>query len=260
MCSMDNIPFQGRHQAQTVTQLRDFVGKLGGLQNEHQALRLRTYSRLLLASCCELEIDILFCDGKPLDTGLAEEISTHTRTDQFNKGLEIQQSKYLYEGLLSCRCHHNVVYLADLLQGYETSAQITAIEELVAQHAPVDLVLRLLCLVNLTAGGVKVKILENLKREILQVGVKLSMLLEDHLIIYLTTSLTDMPTSHSYLTSPLSPSLPPYLFLNQTPPRNPLLQLPLHPSRPFGNPSVFCQTPSNQRLRMCHLYIQVMRL
>ena len=30
-----------RHQAKTVSQIKDFVGKLGGLQTEHQALRLR---------------------------------------------------------------------------------------------------------------------------------------------------------------------------------------------------------------------------
>lgn len=32
---------KARLQAKTVAQLRDFVGKLGGLQGEHQALRLR---------------------------------------------------------------------------------------------------------------------------------------------------------------------------------------------------------------------------
>ena len=32
-------------QSKTVTQLRDFVGKLGGLQSEHQALRLRKSPR-----------------------------------------------------------------------------------------------------------------------------------------------------------------------------------------------------------------------
>lgn len=34
---------QRRHQAKTVAQLKDFVGKLGGLQNEHQSLGLRAY-------------------------------------------------------------------------------------------------------------------------------------------------------------------------------------------------------------------------
>ncbi|CAE6462867.1 unnamed protein product [Rhizoctonia solani] len=32
--------YDGRHKAQTVAQLKEFVGKIGGLQNEHQALRL----------------------------------------------------------------------------------------------------------------------------------------------------------------------------------------------------------------------------
>ena len=33
-----------RHQAKTVAQLKDFVGKLGGLQTEHQSLRLREHT------------------------------------------------------------------------------------------------------------------------------------------------------------------------------------------------------------------------
>ena len=39
--------YEERHQAKTVTQIKDFVGKLGGLQSEHQSLRLRElqYSR-----------------------------------------------------------------------------------------------------------------------------------------------------------------------------------------------------------------------
>lgn len=63
-----------------------------------------------------------------------------------------------------------IVILIDLLQGYDTSAQLSAIDDLVAQHAPIQTVLRLLILANLTTGGIKAKALENLKREILQVG------------------------------------------------------------------------------------------
>lgn len=36
-----NADYEGRHQAQTVGQMREFVGRLSGLQAEHQALRLR---------------------------------------------------------------------------------------------------------------------------------------------------------------------------------------------------------------------------
>jgi len=108
-------------QAKSVAQLRDFVGKLGGLQTEHQSLRLHT--------------------------GLSELILPHTRTEVFNKSLEIQQN---------------------LLASYEPNAQITAIEELIAQGADLPVVLRLLCLASITTGSIKAKTLDNLKREILQ--------------------------------------------------------------------------------------------
>ncbi|KAJ7174275.1 Sec1-like protein [Mycena filopes] len=113
--------YKGRHQAKTVAQLRDFVGKLGGLQTDHQSLRLHT--------------------------GLSELLVPLLQTEQFNKTLEIQQN---------------------LLASYEVPAQITAIEDLLAQGADMQIILRLLCLASITAGGIKLKSLENLKREILQ--------------------------------------------------------------------------------------------
>lgn len=42
---------QARHQA-SVSQLRDFVGKLGGLQAEHRALQLRKSGGAILFWCC----------------------------------------------------------------------------------------------------------------------------------------------------------------------------------------------------------------
>ncbi|EJF67229.1 Sec1-like protein [Dichomitus squalens LYAD-421 SS1] len=110
-----------RHQAMTVAQLKDFVGRLGGLQNEHQSLRLHT--------------------------GLSEMLVPMTRTEEFNKSLEIQQN---------------------LLALYEVNAQIAAIEDLIAQGADMRTVVRLLCLASVVTGGVKAKLLENIKREILQ--------------------------------------------------------------------------------------------
>jgi hypothetical protein len=68
----------------TVAQLRDFVGKLGGLQTEHQSLRLR---RLYL-----LTKGIQMLSLSVLDTGISELIMPLTRTEIFNKSLEIQQS------------------------------------------------------------------------------------------------------------------------------------------------------------------------
>ncbi|CDZ97750.1 Vacuolar sorting protein VPS33/slp1 (Sec1 family) [Phaffia rhodozyma] len=56
---------QGRH-GKDIAQMRDFVGKLSGLQGEHQALKLHT--------------------------GLTEEIMAITKTDEFLKPLEISQN------------------------------------------------------------------------------------------------------------------------------------------------------------------------
>ena len=41
-----NSDYEGIHQAQTITQIKGFVGRLGGLQAEHQSLRLRMWT------CC----------------------------------------------------------------------------------------------------------------------------------------------------------------------------------------------------------------
>ncbi|KAF8665403.1 hypothetical protein AX16_000422 [Volvariella volvacea WC 439] len=108
-------------QSKTVAQLRDFVGKLGGLQSEHQALKLHT--------------------------GLSELLLPRTRTEMFNKSLEIQQN---------------------LLASYDVPAQISAIEDLISQGADFRIVLRLLCLASITGNGIKAKTLENIKRELLQ--------------------------------------------------------------------------------------------
>ncbi|KAG8691360.1 hypothetical protein FRC11_004686 [Ceratobasidium sp. 423] len=116
--------YDGRHKAQTVAQLKEFVGKIGGLQNEHQALRLHT--------------------------GLAETITAQTQTDTFNKSLEVQQK------------------ILDLLSSYDINAQLSAIEDLIYQEAPLSVVLRLVALACITQGGLKQKVLDNLKREILQ--------------------------------------------------------------------------------------------
>ncbi|KIJ22178.1 hypothetical protein PAXINDRAFT_95594 [Paxillus involutus ATCC 200175] len=130
--------YKARLQAKTVAQLRDFVGKLGGLQTEHQALRLR---ELLRAS----SVNIVYLLTS--DTGLSEMLVPRTRTDLFSKSLEIQQN---------------------LVASYETSAQITAIEDMIAQGADMQTVARLLCLASITTGGIKTRALESVKKEFLQ--------------------------------------------------------------------------------------------
>ncbi|KAI8908166.1 Sec1-like protein [Powellomyces hirtus] len=58
--------YEGRHQAKTVSQIKDFMGKFGNLQSEHQALRLHT--------------------------GIAEKLTTYTQDREFNQALEVQQN------------------------------------------------------------------------------------------------------------------------------------------------------------------------
>ncbi|KAK9457716.1 Sec1-like protein [Dipodascopsis uninucleata] len=61
-----NEDYEERHQAKTVSQIKEFVSKLSGLQAEHQSLRLHT--------------------------NLAEEIMNRTQTELFNRSLEVQQN------------------------------------------------------------------------------------------------------------------------------------------------------------------------
>ncbi|KAI0316484.1 Sec1-like protein [Amylostereum chailletii] len=145
--------YKARHNAKSPAQLREFVGKLGGLQTEHQSLRLHT--------------------------GLSEILMPYTRSEVFNKSLEIQQN---------------------LLASYDVSAQITAIEDLLAQGADMQLVVRLLCLASITAGGIKSKSLENIKRELLQTY--------GYSFLPLLLSLAAPPLS-ILLPNPLPPSTPP---------------------------------------------------
>ncbi|GAA5905682.1 tethering complex ATP-binding subunit VPS33 [Sporobolomyces salmoneus] len=116
-----NEDYEKRHLAKTPQELRAFVGQLGGLQNEHQALRLHT--------------------------SLTEEIMKLTSTEEFNTALEVQQN---------------------LVAGLDLSTQESTIRDLINQEAPLLTVLRLLCLYSLISGGLKPKILEEFKREILQ--------------------------------------------------------------------------------------------
>jgi hypothetical protein len=89
-----------------------------------------------------------------------------TRSEIFNKSLEIQQSQQ--SDWISARL--NSFIMLDLLASYDVPGQITAVEDLIAQGAEMHVVIRLLCLASITAGGIKGKTLENIKKEVLQVG------------------------------------------------------------------------------------------
>ncbi|GAA6063869.1 hypothetical protein JCM10212_003605 [Sporobolomyces blumeae] len=116
-----NDDYEKRHQAKTPAELRMFVGQLGGLQSEHQALRLHT--------------------------SLTEQIMSVTSAEEFSAALEVQQN---------------------LVAGVDISSQESAIRDLINEEAPLRTVLRLLCLYSITSGGIKPKVLDDLKREILQ--------------------------------------------------------------------------------------------
>jgi len=139
--------FQGRHQAKTVSQIKEFVNKLTGLQAEHQSLRLRI--RLLFPNLI-------------VDTNLAEDIMTYTSRQAFNRVLEVQQSRS------PGKCWDNL--LTDLVAGFDASSQTTAIEELMAKDVPALDILRLLCLQSLVGGGLKPKELDGLRKQFLQVN------------------------------------------------------------------------------------------
>lgn len=113
--------YESRHSSKTTAELREFVKKLPGYQAEQQSLKIHT--------------------------GLAEEIIKYTRTENFNKLLEVQQN---------------------LAAGADPSSQFDAIEELIARDTPLPQVLRLLCIYSCISGGIKAKELDHFRRLILQ--------------------------------------------------------------------------------------------
>lgn len=82
-----------------------------------------------------------------IHTSLAEEILKQTRTDNFRKMLEVQQN---------------------LAAGADSAAVNEIIEDLIARDAPISIVLRLLCLESITAGGIRQKEYDSLRRQVVQ--------------------------------------------------------------------------------------------
>ncbi|KAI1618505.1 lysine-specific histone demethylase 1 [Exophiala viscosa] len=112
--------YEGRHNARGINELRDFVNKLPAFQQEHQSLAVHT--------------------------NLADEMTKQTRSDAFNRELEVQQ---------------NIAAGTDPIYQHDT------IEELIARDAPLSAVLRLLCLESTVAGGLRMKDLDSFRRQIL---------------------------------------------------------------------------------------------
>jgi vacuolar protein sorting-associated protein 33A len=112
--------YELRHSARTTTELGDFVKKLPAYQQEHQSLRIHT--------------------------NLAEDIMKQTRSETFNRVLEVQQN---------------------IAAGTDATYQHETVEELIARDVPLATILRLLCLESCISGGLRPRDLENFKRQIL---------------------------------------------------------------------------------------------
>ena len=109
-----------KRKADDITELKDFVNKFPAYQQEHQSLTLHT--------------------------NLADEMSKHTRSDTFNRQLEVEQN---------------------LAAGSDPTYQHDTIEELISRDIPLPTILRLLCLESTVSGGIRPRDLENFKRQIL---------------------------------------------------------------------------------------------
>ncbi|KIX01755.1 uncharacterized protein Z518_09482 [Rhinocladiella mackenziei CBS 650.93] len=112
--------YEGRHNARGINDLREFVNKLPAFQQEHQSLAVHT--------------------------NLADDMTKHTRSDTFNRELEVQQN---------------------IAAGTDPVYQHDTIEELIARDAPLSTILRLLCLESTAAGGLRPKDLDSFRRQIL---------------------------------------------------------------------------------------------
>ncbi|KAI8827289.1 Sec1-like protein [Fimicolochytrium jonesii] len=113
--------YEGRHQAKTVTQIKDFIGKLGNLQSEHQSLRLHT--------------------------GIAEKLTTFTKDSDFNGALEVQQN---------------------FVAGISNKTHLEYLETMIDKQASLEHTLRLLSLYSLVEGGIKPKVYDQFRRDIVQ--------------------------------------------------------------------------------------------
>ena len=112
--------YEGRHNARGINELRDFVNKLPTFQQEHQSLAVHT--------------------------NLADDMIKQTRSETFNRELEVQQ---------------NIVAGSDPIYQHDT------IEELIARDVPLSAILRLLCLESAVSGGLRPKDLDSFRRQIL---------------------------------------------------------------------------------------------
>lgn len=102
-----------------------------------------------------------------IDTGIAEQIMDYTITEEFNKILEVQQSKILDKKKIFM---HTDAFV-DVVAGIDGTNEPDYIEEMIDRQKPLIQVLRLLCLMSVAQGGLKAKLFDHFRREIVQVRI-----------------------------------------------------------------------------------------
>lgn len=103
-----------------------------------------------------------------LDTSIAEQIMEYTITDEFNKILEVQQSKCCVQ-LKRWNMLIKFCFDIDVVAGIDGTKEPDYIEEMINKQKPLIQVLRLLCLMSLAQGGLKSKTYDHFEHEIVQV-------------------------------------------------------------------------------------------
>ncbi|XP_032777743.2 vacuolar protein sorting-associated protein 33A [Daphnia magna] len=112
--------YEERHEAKTVSELKQFVAKLPQMQATKQSLALHT--------------------------SIAELVKEITISEAFQEALQVEQ---------------------DLLNGIDTDKVCPYIEDFICKQEPLTKVLRLICLQSASNSGLKPRVLEHYKREII---------------------------------------------------------------------------------------------
>jgi len=112
--------YEERHEAKTVSELKQFVAKLPQMQATKQSLALHT--------------------------SIAELIKEITVSDAFQEALQVEQ---------------------DLLNGIDTDKICPFIEDFICKQEPITKILRLICLQSSSNSGLKPRVLDHYKREII---------------------------------------------------------------------------------------------
>lgn len=146
--------FDERHGDKSVQEIKQFVARLPHMLATKQSLARRKQKRYkaLEVNLCDFfsthDFRLIFvCNSIPIaDTTIAEMIKEVTDSSSFLESLQVEQE------LLNC---------------IDTDKPNAYIEDMIAQQQPLLKVLRLLCIQSLTNSGLKSKLLDYYKREII---------------------------------------------------------------------------------------------